>query len=85
MGEKVQDSKRLREACLQPESRELFYLVGMFKAPSLRDSISVVLMGKSGYILVCNKGSRQSEHQRSGIKLRNLAFYVWEDGSLWAP
>ena len=32
----------------------------------------------------CNKGRRQCEHQRSGIKLRNLAFYVWEDASLWA-
>ena len=30
---------------------------------------------KSGYIQVCKKGNRQSEHQRSGIKLRNLAFY----------
>ena len=33
---------------------------------------------------VCNKGSRQSEQQRSGVKLRNLAFSVWEDASLWA-
>jgi len=40
--------------------------------------------GKSGYIQVCHKESRQSEHQRSAIKLRNLAFYVWEDASLWA-
>ena len=30
---------------------------------------------KSNYIQVCKKGNRQSEHQRSGIKLRNLAFY----------
>ena len=40
--------------------------------------------GESGYIQVCNKGSRQSEHQRSGIKLRNVAFCVWDDVSLWA-
>ena len=33
---------------------------------------------------VCNKRSRQSEHQRSGINLRNLAFCVWEDASLGA-
>ena len=33
---------------------------------------------------VCNKGSRQSEHHISGIKLRNLAFYLWKDASLWA-
>ena len=39
--------------------------------------------GESGYIQVCNKGRRQSE-QRSSTKLRNLAFYVWEDGSFWA-
>ena len=39
--------------------------------------------GKSGCIQVCNKGSRESEHQRSGVKLRNVAFYVWEDASLW--
>ena len=40
--------------------------------------------GESGYIQVCNKGSRWSEHQRSDIKLRNLAFFVWEDAGLWA-
>ena len=40
--------------------------------------------GKSGYIQVCNTGNRQSEHQRSGTKLRNLPFCVWEDASLWA-
>ena len=31
------------------------------------------------YVQVCDKGNRQSEQQRSGIKLRNLAFSVWED------
>ena len=41
--------------------------------------------GKSGCVQICNKGSRQSDHQRSSIKLRNLAFYVREDASLWAP
>ena len=76
---------------LQPESRELFYLVGMFRTPSLGEGISVAPRklfqggrGKSGYIQVCNKGSRQSEHQRSGFKWRNLTFYVREDASLWA-
>ena len=39
--------------------------------------------GKSAYIQVCNKGSRQTEHQRSGIKLRKLALCFWEDASLW--
>ena len=33
--------------------------------------------GKSGNIQVCNKESRQSKHQRSGIKVRNSAFYVY--------
>ena len=40
------------------------------------------LDGKARCIQVCNKGSRQSEQSR--IKLRNLAFYVWEEASLWA-
>ena len=40
--------------------------------------------GKSGYIQVCNKANRQSECQRSGVRLRNLTFCVWEDASLWA-
>ena len=40
--------------------------------------------GKLGYIPVCKEGSRQSENQRSGIRLRNLAFCVWEDASFWA-
>ena len=63
----------------------------MFRTLSQGDSISVALRKllqgggeKSGHIQVCNKGSRQSEHQRSGIKLRKLAFCVWEDASLWA-
>ena len=51
----------------------------MFRTLSPGDSISAPRRqeGKSGYIQVCNKGSRQSEHQRSDIKLRNLAFYVY--------
>ena len=40
--------------------------------------------GESVYIQVCDKGSRQSEQQRSDIQLRNLAFCVWEDASLQA-
>ena len=66
--------------------------MGKFRTPSPGDSILVSLRkllqggrGKSGYIQVCNTGYRQSEHQRSGIKLRNLPFCVWEDASLWAP
>ena len=61
----------------------------MFRTPSMRDSILEALRkllqgggGKSGYIQVCNKGSRQSEQQRSGIKLRNLAFCALEDAAL---
>jgi len=38
----------------------------------------------SGCIQVCNNRSRQSEHQRSVIKIRKLTFCVWEDASLWA-
>ena len=66
----------------QPESREFFYLVEMFNTLSPGDRFPVALKktvrrrqeGKSGYTQVCNKGSSQSEYQRSGIKLRNLAF-----------
>ena len=63
----------------------------MFSTLSPGDNISLALRkllqgsrGVSGYIQVCNKGSRWSEHQRSGIKLGNLAFYVCGDASLWA-
>ena len=63
----------------------------MFRTLTLGDHVSVALRkllqggrrGKLGYIQVCNKGSRQAEHQRSDIRLRSLAFYVWEDASLW--
>ena len=37
--------------------------------------------GLPGYLQVCNKGSRQSEHQRSAFyvwKDRNKAFYGWK-------
>ena len=79
---------------------ELFYLEGMFRTLSLEGRISVALSkplqghgrglvwrglwGKLDYIQVCNIGSRQSEHQRLDIRLRNLAFYIWKDASLWA-
>ena len=66
-------------------------MVGIFRTLTLGDHISVALRkllqggrrGKLGYIQVCNKSSRQAEHQRSDIRLRSLAFYVWEDASLW--
>ena len=64
-------------------------MVGLFRTLSPGDSISVTEKtaprrqeGKSGYIQVCNKGSKQPEHQRSGIRPRNLAFFVWEYTSL---
>ena len=63
----------------------------MFRTPSLGQDLSSSEKtaprrqeGDSGYIQICNKGSRQSEHQRSNIKLKNLAFFVWKDASLWA-
>ena len=63
----------------QPESRELFYLVGMFRTlesrrqyPSSSEKTALRRPeGKSGYIQKCNKGNRQPEYQRSGIRLRN--------------
>ena len=60
---------------------------------SLGGSISVALRkllhgGRRGsqavYKFTYTTGSKESEHQRTGIKLRNLAFCVWEDESLWA-
>ena len=76
----------------QTKSRELFYLVGMFSTPeSERQHLSSSEKTaprrqewKSFYIHVCNKGNWESYHPRSDIKLRNLAFCVWEDASLWA-
>ena len=59
----------------------------MFRTPSPSSSEKTVprrTEGESNYILVCNKRSRQSEHQRSDFKLRNLVFCVWEDTSFWA-
>ena len=70
---------------------ELFYLVGMFRTLSPGDCISVALRK---LLQESNRGSQAiykfvsreqaSEHQRSGIKLRNIAFYLWKDASLWA-
>ena len=52
---------------VQPKSRELLYLVGIFRTLSLRDSIPVALRklfqggrGESQVIYVCKKESRQS-------------------------
>lgn len=54
---------------------------GNVRTLSPRNSISVALRKlrqedrrESDYIQVCNKESSQSEHQRSGIKLRTLTF-----------
>ena len=63
----------------------------MFRTPKLGDNTLVTEKtaqmrqeGKSSCIQVCNNGSRQSEYQRSDIKLRNLAFSVLEEANLWA-
>ena len=56
----------------QPESRELFYLVGNVQDSEpgrqhLSSSEKIALkreVRESGYIQVCNKVGRQSEHQR---------------------
>ena len=52
---------------MQPESRVLFYFMGMFRTPSLRDSIPVALRKllqggrrESQAMYICNEGSRQS-------------------------
>ena len=70
---------------------KLLYLVGMFRTRSPGDSISLAEKtasgrqeGKPGYMQVCSKGSRLSEHQGSGIKLRNSAFCVQEAAGRWA-
>ena len=57
--------------------KELFYLVGMFRTLSPGDSTSVALRKllqgvrrvKSGYMKICNKGSRHSEYQIKGLSI----------------
>ena len=64
----------------------------MFRTLSLGDSISVALRkllqgGRSRGVrpyTTLQQRSRQPEHHGSGVKLRNSAFYVWEDAKLWA-
>ena len=64
----------------------------MFRTPSQGDSMSVALIkllqggrrGSRAIFQFATEGVGQSEHTRSGIKLRNLAFHVWEESSLWA-
>ena len=48
---------------------------------TLRHLMDCSKEGLPGYLQVCNKGSRQSEHQRSAFyvwKDRNKAFYGWK-------
>ena len=63
----------------------------MFRTPSPGDSRSVplrkLLQGDRGEVRLCTslqQREQKSQLQRSGIKLKNLAFYVWGDASLWA-
>ena len=77
---------------LQPESRELFYLVGMFRTLTPVDSISVALRkllqgGRTESQAIykfSTKGGGSLNIQDEVIKLRNFAFCVWEDSSLGA-
>ena len=75
----------------QPESRRLFYLVGMFTAPSLGDRFSVALRNcsKEARGAVRLHTSLQQREQAvwassAGVKLGNLALFVWEEAGLWA-
>ena len=56
--------------CLRLQALEIQNLSSSEKTAPKRQQ------GKSGCMQVCNKGSRQSEDQRSCTKLRNVAFYV---------
>ena len=62
--------------------------MGMFRTPAHFSSPEKTAPrrqeGTLDYMQVCNKGNRPSEHQRPGIKLQSLAFYVCEDASIWA-
>ena len=68
-------------------------MVEMFRTPKLGDSTSVTLrkLLKSGrresqaVYKFATKGTVSQNSKDQVIKLRNLAFYVWEDASLWAP
>ena len=74
----------------QPESRELFYLVGMFRTPNPGDSISVALRkllqggrrGSQATYKFATKGAGSLIIK--DLVSRNLTVYVWEDASLWA-
>ena len=69
------------------------YLVGMFRTLRPGDSISVALRkglqggrrGSQAIYKLATKGTVSQNSKDQVIKLRNLAFYVWEDASLWAP
>ena len=65
----------------------------MLRNLSLGDSISVGLRkllqggrrGSQAIYKLATKGTVSQNSKDQVIKLRNLAFYVWEDASLWAP
>ena len=60
-------------------------MVEMFRTLSPRDSISIalrkLLQGGRTWSQAIFKFAQKGA---SSIKLRNVAFFVWEDASLWA-
>ena len=67
--------------------------MGIFRTPSQRDSISVALRkllqrrqeGTQAVYKFATKGAGGLNIKDQVIKLRNSAFCVWEDASLWSP
>ena len=70
-------------------SHNMQHLVEMFRLETKILSSSEITaprrLGEVRSYTNYNKENSLSEHQISGIKLRNLAYYAWEDASLWAP
>ena len=65
-------------------------MVGMFRTPSPKDSLSVALRklfqgGRSRSQAIYKFATKGASSLNIKYQVsRNLAFYAWEDGSLWA-
>ena len=72
---------QLKKIQSQPESREFFYLVGMFRTLSLGDSISValkrkVLQGRGEFRLYINLQQREQAVRTSKFRYRVKEFSI---------
>ena len=77
-----QIGKGVHQGCILSPCSFNLYTEYIMRNAGMEETQSEIKIARRNINNLRYAGSREAEHQRSGIRLRNLAFYLWKDASL---